>query len=362
MIDVKRSNGTRILVTGGAGMIGSNLVRRLVALGYETLVVDNLWRGQLCHLDDKTGNSVIDLDRQFFNVDLAASDNFDHLFDGVDYVFHLADIVAGINYVFGNQGSLFRQNLLINSNVIAAARRSKIKGFTYVGTACSFPASMQVSTDSRLLVEEDAYPAEPESAYGWSKLMGEYETELFAEETGTPTTILRLHNVYGAPCDYDSKRGQVIPSLIRKAIRYPEEPFVVWGSGQQGRAFVHVDDVVSAAVAALEKGMGHGVIQIGPDRCTSIREIVETVVELSGKNIDIDYDTTRPEGDRWRAADYSKARDVLGWSPQVSLVEGVASLYRWIEADMARSAIAANASSRRDRHSIRAVSDRRLAV
>lgn len=322
---------SRVLVTGGAGMIGSNLVKKLVAEGHETLVIDNLWRGKLSHLAGPDGKPVIDLESQFFQLDLSRSGAFEQVFEGIDYVFHLADVVAGIDYVFGNQGSVFRQNSLINSNVIAAARQHPPRGFIYVGTACSFPAELQASAGGRLLVEEDAYPAWPESAYGWSKLMGEYETELLGSEAGVPVSVLRLHNVYGTPCDFDERRGQVIPSLVRKAVRYPDEPFVVWGTGQQGRAFVHVDDVVSAAMACLESGLGKGVIQIGPDVCTSIREIAELIVRISGKPIEIEYDPSRPEGDRWRAADYSKARRLLGWSPRKDLAEGIEHLYGWIE-------------------------------
>jgi GDP-D-mannose 3',5'-epimerase len=134
----------------------------------------------------------------------------------VDYVYHLADVVAGVEYVFNNQGSVFRQNILINSHVIESVRRNPVKGFIYVGTACSFPASLQSGVGSRPLKEEDQYPAAPESAYGWSKLMGEYESLLMEKESGVPVCVLVLHNVYGDPCDYGEERSQVIPSLIRR--------------------------------------------------------------------------------------------------------------------------------------------------
>ena len=323
-------NKGHVLVTGGAGMIGSNLVKRLVYSGYHVSVVDNLWRGKKEYLLDN-GKPVIDLENDFYKIDLSMAGAIDPIMDGVDYVIHLADIVAGIKYVFNNQGSLFRQNLLINSNVITASRKLKLKGFVYIGTACSFPAHLQTGVDAPPLREEDQYPAAPESAYGWSKLMGEYESLLMAEETDTPVAILSLHNVYGAPTDYDEGRGQVIPCLVRKAIKYPDEQFIVWGSGEQGRAFVHVDDVVNAITLAMEKGYGHGVIQIGPSICISIREIAETIVDISGKKIDIQYDTSKPEGDRGRCADYSKAREFLDWKPQVSLRGGLETLYAWIE-------------------------------
>jgi GDP-D-mannose 3',5'-epimerase len=331
------SKSLSVLVTGGAGMIGSNLVKRLVQLGHRVQVIDNLWRGKLSYLKDEDGFDVIDLANDFHKKDLRHVGTFEEHFEGADVVFHLADIVAGIDYVFKNEGDLFRENILINSNAIAAAKDHQPSAFIYVGTACSYPASMQQSTDGPLLKEEDAYPAWPESAYGWSKLMGEYETLLFGKETGTPVSVLRLHNVYGDPCDYDPVRGQVIPSLIRKAIRYPEEEFIVWGSGEQGRAFVHVDDAVDAMVASMEKGLNKGVIQIGPEVCTSIREIAEKVVDISGKSIEIRYDRTRPEGDKSRAADYSKARQTLGWAPNVRLEEGLARLYRWIEVDIQKN-------------------------
>jgi GDP-D-mannose 3',5'-epimerase len=220
---------------------------------------------------------------------------------------------------------------LINSNMITAVRKSSVKGFIYVGTVCSFPAHLQSSVDARPLREVDQYPAYPESAYGWSKLMGEYETNLLEKETGILTCIPTLHNVYGAPCDFGEEKSQVIPSLIRKAIRYPEEPFVVWGSGEQGRAFVHVDDVVNALVLSLQKGLGKGLIQIGPDKCTSIKEIAETIIAISGKDIEIIYDTSKPEGDKGRRADYSKAQEVLNWKPRIFLKEGLRKLYNWVE-------------------------------
>lgn len=323
----------KILVTGGAGMIGSTLVKRLVRQGNRVVVVDNLWRGKLNYLKDEKGDLVIDLESDFFELDLRKVNVIDDLLAGVDYVFHLADIVAGIGYVFNNQGSLFRDNFLINSNVIDSVRNSGqgIKGFVYVGTACSFPAEMQTGIDAAPLREQDQYPANPESAYGWSKLMGEYETFLMEEECHIPVSVLSLHNVYGAPCDFDPSTSQVIPALVFKAICWPDEPFIVWGSGSQGRAFVHVDDVVEALVLTMQRGLGKGVIQIGPNVCISIKEIAEAIVGISGNPIEIQFDFDKPEGDKGRRADYSYAKSVLGWEPGVGIEEGLLDLYKWVE-------------------------------
>ena len=160
--------------------------------------------------------------------------------------------------------------------------------------------------------------------------MGELQSELYGQETEMQTGVLRLHNVYGAPTDFSAERSQVIPSLIVKAIRYPDEPFVVWGSGDQGRSFIHVDDVVEGLLLMMDRGLGVGSIQLGTDYCTTIRELATTIVKISGKEIDIEYDLTKPEGDRGRCANCRKAERVLGWKPKASLEEGLRRTYRWI--------------------------------
>lgn len=331
---------SKILVTGGCGMIGSNLVKRLVKEGHEVNVIDNLWRGKKEYLNDENGMPVIDMDTHFFNIDLSINEGIDEIVEQNEYVIHLADIVAGIDYVFSNQGDLFRLNNLINTNLFHGVRKvgkGKIKGLIYVGTACSYPLTRQNSLDVIPLKEEELFPAFPESAYGWSKLMGQLEIGFLERETGIPCCTLQFHNVYGSPCDF-GERSQVIPALIRKAINYPNEEFNVWGSGKQGRAFIHVNDIVDALVLALEKGWGHGWIQIGPSVCTSIREIAETVIKISGKDITPFYDTTKPEGDKARSADYSKAKKVLGWEPKVNLEEGLKRQYDWVKAQIEKNA------------------------
>ena len=325
---------SKILVTGGCGMIGSNLVKRLVKNGHDVSVIDNLWRGKLEYLNDDNGKPVIDLESRYFNIDLSKeSAEVDAIVAENDYVIHLADIVAGTDYVFGNQGDLFRQNNLINTNLFHSVRKAgkeRIKGLIYVGTACSYPLTRQNSLDVVPLREEELFPALPESAYGWSKLMGQLEMGYLEKETGIPCCTLQFHNVYGSPCDFGA-RSQVIPALIRKAINYPAEEFNVWGSGKQGRAFIHVNDVVDALILALEKGWGHCWTQIGPSVCTSIAEIAETVVRISGKDITPFFDTTKPEGDKARSADYSKAKEILGWEPKVKLEDGLRQQYEWIK-------------------------------
>lgn len=329
--------GKRVLVTGGAGQIGSHLTAKLVAAGADVAVADNLWRGRKSNLIVH-GAPVIDFERNFHEVDLVDYGNCVTAVRDREIVFHLADVVAGINYVFGNQFSLFNTNVVMNSNMIRTSVSAGVQKYIYVGTACSYPDHMQQELNPPPLREEDAYPASPESSYGWSKLMGEYECELCLQESLMDVGILRLHNVYGPHCELSRERSQVIPSLIRKAINHPREEFIVWGSGNQRRAFAYVDDVIDALFSVVDKGMGKGVIQIGPDFSTSIREIAEMVVSITGRDIPIHYDTTMPEGDMDRVADWSKARDVLGWSPRTGIAAGLARTYEWCEAYLTENA------------------------
>lgn len=317
----------KIVVTGGAGMIGSNLVRRLCKEGHEVKVIDSLWRGKLDNLAGIPGFST---DRDFTLADLSQLGDWTTAFRDVDVVYHLADIVAGIGFVFSHEGYLFRQNILINTNVFFAVRQFSVGRLIYVGTACSFPLELQRSVDGKPMEESQQYPANPESAYGWSKLMGEYEAGLIQKETDTKVVILAFHNVYGFPTDYNTPRSQVIPSLINRLL-FGEGDMVVWGSGAQGRAFIFIDDVIEALHAGLTKGENQGVIQIGPSECTTIRTIAESLIRLEASSKKIVYDKTKPEGDIGRSANYSKAKRLLGWEPRTKLDEGLRKTIQWIK-------------------------------
>ena len=327
---MKKKYKVKVLVTGGAGMIGSNLVKRLVFEGYDVFVADNLWRGKKEYLlsDDK-GTMVIP-NKNFHKVDLRDYKNCLKVTKKMDVVVHLADVVAGINYVFSNESSLYRSNILINTNTLHACIANKVKKYIYAGTACSYPKSKQSFINPPPFKEDDVYPAEPESAYGWSKLMGEYEAELVHNEGLIDIEILRLHNVYGSPSELDPSMSQVIPALCRKAIEQKNLELVVWGSGRQKRAFVHVDDVVDGFVKAINKtSKFNGVIQLGPNYSTSIAEIAKRIVLLSEKKILIKFDKSKPEGDVDRMANNTRAKKFLNWSPKISLDDGLKKVFGW---------------------------------
>lgn len=325
----------KIIVTGCAGMIGCHLMARLLESfpkeEDQIIGIDNLSRGSIKNLKEACIKNKKKF--EFIKADLSIyEESWVKNFQNVDIVIHLADIVAGIGFVFSNESFIFRTNLLINSNVSKAISEHKPKRYIYVGTACSFPKNLQLSVESRPLKEKDQFPALPESGYGWSKLMGEIEANLLAKEGITNSVILSLHNVYGKFCDFSNRSSQVIPSLCMKALEASKNgsSLEIWGNGEQGRAFVHALDVVDAIIASFKSGANKGVIQIGPDVCTSINKLSKIIIAKLDKDIKIKYDLDKPVGDIGRCADFSKAKKLLNWRPKVNLEQGVSSLIDWL--------------------------------
>jgi nucleoside-diphosphate-sugar epimerase len=328
-----KKNNLKVCVTGGAGMIGSNLVKELVKKKYKVTVIDNLWRGKLSNLlhEDKY---LIDIENNFYKLDLSDSrfnTQISNVFAENDIVIHLADIVAGIGYVFNKQYEIFRINNFINSNVFNSCKNSGISKLIYVGTACSFPLELQNSIDSELN-DIDLFPANPESAYGWSKLIGQLELKYLKDEVQFEINTLMLHNVYGPNCEFEGERTQVIPSLINKIINAKDGDIInVWGSGEQGRAFIHVDDIVSGIIKTIENNNLPDFMQLGPSKCTTIKELVNELVDISGKKLKISFDKSKPEGDKGRYANNSKAVEFLNWNISKDLKIGLKETYKWIE-------------------------------
>ena len=252
-------------------------------------------------------------------------------------VFHLADIVAGIDFVFHHQEMLFDQNMRINLNMINSAKRNGVKKFVYTGTACSFPKGLQSSYNVTSIPESKTYPADPESSYGWSKLMGEYELELAKQPGVFDVGIVRFHNLYGDRILYRPARSQALPSLVRKAIRYPHEEPILWGSGQQYRDFLHVSDAVEGIIATFHRGMNQGATQIGTGEATTLlaaaTEVASLAKALLGKDIRFVMDPSKPEGDKGRVADLTRARRILQWQAKVTFHQGMEQMFKWIYAD-----------------------------
>ena len=162
--------------------------------------------------------------------------------------------------------------------------------------------------------------------------MGEIEAKYLSNEGITNTVVLSLHNVYGRYCDFSSKTSQVIPSLCMKAINASKtnKELLIWGDGNQGRAFVHAQDVVKAIMNSFNYGENQGVIQIGPNSCTKINSLASIIVKRLDKSITVKHDLEKPVGDIGRCADYSKAKKLINWEPEVTLEAGIEDLIKWL--------------------------------
>ena len=313
----------RIYVTGAAGLIGSNVVQALLTDGHAVIGIDNFWRGTQANIRQLSAHSKF----VFRHADLAADQRWFQDMRPGDVLVHIADIVAGIGYVFSNEWEIFQKNVLINTNVARVVSQKSPARLIYLGTACSYPQGMQRSVTSSVLSEADKFPADPESGYGWSKLIGEIEFRLVTKGSATRFVVLDLHNVYGWPCAYNDGTAQVIPSLINRAISATDGTLTVWGDGRQARAFLHVSDVVAAIRLALDYDGSLSTFMIGPSSCTTIAEVARIIQAHPKIRIkDIVFDTSKPTGDIGRFANPAIANKELGWTLKMDLVAGIHDL------------------------------------
>jgi len=326
-------NGSNVLVTGGAGHIGSHLVEHLVRQGATVRVVDNLERGRLeniQHILDKI---------EFIRADLRIQKNSEEAVEGIDIVFHLAAKLGGIEYMHpdaGSQSEIYDSNILMNTMMLQAARKFDVDRYLYCSTACVYPVEKQDQPNVPDLKEEDAYPANPESTYAWAKLMGEIQDKWYAKEYGMKTSTVRMFNVYAEHEDLNPTRAHVIPALVRKAILYPMVPFIVYGTGDQTRSFLYADDAVRGIVSTCDRISDGNIVNIGSDQRMTIRYLAEQIIKISGKNIQPAYDPSKPTGAMGRAANWSKADQLLGWRPTVPLEDGLSRFYEWAKRTLER--------------------------
>lgn len=311
------------VVTGGAGLIGSHLVKALVAKRDDVIVVDNFERGNKDNLKDVKCKIVRHSITTPSGAESALRGN------EVDDVYHLAAKLGGVEYVKEHPAECFTPNILMNTNLLEAARKFDVKRLLFTSTACVYPVERQLVPDAPTLKESDITPISPESGYGWAKYVGEKLCEAYREEYGMNIAIVRMFNVYG-PGEDMGPNSHVIPMLIRKAVRYPKERFVVWGTGKATRAFTFVTDAVDGIILTMEKGINKGAYNIGGHERVTVQKLAELIKSISGKrDMPIEYDTTKPEGVIGRAADWTRARKELGWNPKVSLKEGLTIVYNW---------------------------------
>jgi nucleoside-diphosphate-sugar epimerase len=313
----------KVLVTGGAGFIGSHLVDELLRRNADVRVVDDLSRGNInniAHCKDRI---------EFIQGDLVDVKTAEAALRDVEICFHLASVVGGVEFMASHPAEILK-NLSINYSVIDACRKKNTERLLYTSSACVYPVDLQTAEDQPPLKENDvlAYGAKPDSDYGWTKLLGEIQCQAYYRSYGMKIAIVRPFNPYGPRESFDPKDSHVIPSLIRKAVRR-ENPFVVWGDGTQARSFEYVEDLVEGIILAIGKKVDADPINLGGSNPVTIRELAELVLQLTGYNTSITWNTSRPQGVRSRKADMSKSRNILGWKLRTPLKEGLMQTLNW---------------------------------
>ena len=224
--------GKKVLLTGGAGFIGSNLAVRLLNLGSQVRVVDNLERGNLKYL------RPIRDDLEFKQLDLTGQEACRLACQEMEIIFHLASKVGGIGYYLQKPGDVILNNVLMDTLMLQAALEVGVERYFYASSAHVYPLELQFSPESPPIKEEQAYPAHPGLSYGWAKLLAEKQIEYHVEE-GMPlrAAIIRLIGAFGPNQDLDLETGSAIPVFCRRAVEYPErQPFIIWGSGIETRS------------------------------------------------------------------------------------------------------------------------------
>jgi nucleoside-diphosphate-sugar epimerase len=319
---------TRVLVTGAGGFIGHHLVGFLKTRGY--------WvRGADIKEPEYEPTAADD----FRLLDLRRWEPCLEATAGIDEVYALAADMGGMGFISKNHAQILRNNSLINLHTLDAARERGVKRYLYTSSACVYPEFLQLDANVAPLREEMAYPAQPQDAYGWEKLVSERVCQHYNEEEGVETRIARFHNIFGPLGTWDGGREKVPAALCRKVAcaKLTANPEIeIWGDGEQTRSFCYIDDCVQGIYKLMRSDYAEP-LNLGQDRMVTINQLADIIAEIAGVRI-VKKHVPGPQGVRGRNSDNTRLREVLGWEPEISLEEGLARTYAWIE-DQVRAAI-----------------------
>lgn len=312
-----------VLVAGAGGFIGGHLVRTLLAAGHPVRAVDRKPVRDWYQVFPQAETRVLDLSRP----ETCRSATV-----GVRSIYNLAADMGGMGFIETHKAECML-SVLINTNLLVAARDAGVERYFFSSSACVYAAGKQTSADLVALREEDAYPAMPEDGYGWEKLFSERMCRHFSEDFGIVTRVARYHNVYGPLGTYEGGREKAPAAICRKvieAVRSGSGTIEIWGDGEQSRSFMFIDDCIEGTQRLMLSDCAEP-LNLGSNELVTINQLVDIVEDIAGVRLRRSYRLDAPKGVRGRNSDNTRIAATLGWQPSISLRAGMEATYRWID-------------------------------